>query len=262
MTASTTSLSLTRVAHSTTLITIGEQVILTDPWFSEKWGYYHGEPYGVTLDQLPRLAAVIVSHGHYDHYDMQAFKAYPDKAVPMFVKRGIAKAARGVGFTNVTEMDAWETATIGPLTLTAAPGKHAVPEITYIIAGEGRTVYFGGDTLLIPELKTIAERFPQIDLAILAVNGLILRPLLNRQVVMNAEEAAELCAILKPRYAVPSHYAFTGGPIQDHLLLKYSGTAEAFAAAVARRAPQTIARVLAPGEPLVIPVASAVETFN
>lgn len=247
MTASTTSLTLTRVAHSTTLIDIGGQIILTDPWFSEKWGYYHGEPYGVTLDQLPRLATVIVSHGHYDHYDMLAFQAYPDKSVPMFVKRGIAKAAREVGFTNVTEMDAWETATLGPLTLTAAP------EITYIISGEGRTVYFGGDTLLIPGLKSIAARFPTFDLAILAVNGLILRPLLNRQVVMNVEEAAELCAILKPRYAVPSHYAFTGGPIQDRLLLKYSGTAEAFVAAVARRAPQTIARVLPPGEPLVIP---------
>jgi L-ascorbate metabolism protein UlaG (beta-lactamase superfamily) len=171
----------------------------------------------------------------------------------MFVKRGIAKAARVVGFTNVTEMDAWETATLGPLTLTATPGKHTVPEITYVISGEGRTVYFGGDTLLIPELNTIAQRFPSIDLAILAVNGLMLRPLLNRQVVMNDKEAAELCAILKPRYTVPTHYAFTAGPIQDRLLLKYSGTAEAFVAAVARCAPQTIARVLPPGESLVIP---------
>ncbi len=246
-------LTLTRVAHSTTLIDIGGHIILTDPWFSEKWGYYHGEPYGVTLDQLPKLAGVIVSHGHYDHYDMDAFAAYPDKAVPMLAKRGIAKAARAVGFTNVTEMDAWEQANIGPLTITAAPGKHAVPEITYVITGLGRTVYFGGDTLLIPELTEIAQRFPQSDLAILAVNGLILRPLLNRQVVMNAEEAAELCTILKPNYAVPTHYAFTGGPLQDRLLLKYSGTAEAFASAVARRAPQTHARILAPGEPLSIP---------
>ncbi|HEX5442161.1 MAG TPA: MBL fold metallo-hydrolase [Ktedonobacterales bacterium] len=243
-------LTLTRVAHSTTLIDIDGHVILTDPWFSEKWGYYHGEPYGVTLDQLPKLAGVIVSHGHYDHYDMDAFAAYPDKTVPMLVKRGIARAARAAGFTNVTEMDAWEQANIGPLTFTAAPGKHAVPEITYVIAGLGRTVYFGGDTLLIPELAEIARRFPHIDLAILAVNGLMLRPLLNRQVVMNAEEAAELCAILKPTYAVPTHYAFTGGPIQDRVLLKYSGTAEAFASAVARRAPQTHACILAPGEPL------------
>lgn len=246
-------LTLTRVAHSTTLIDIDGHIILTDPWFSEKWGYYHGEPYGVKLDQLPKLAGVIVSHGHYDHYDMDAFAAYPDKTVPMLVKRGIAKAARAAGFTNITEMDAWEQVQIGPLTITAAPGKHAVPEITYVITGLGRTVYFGGDTLLIPALTEIARRFPHIDLAILAVNGLILRPLLNRQVVMNAEEAAELCTILKPNYAVPTHYAFTGGPIQDRIMLKYSGTAEAFASAVDRRAPQTHARILAPGEPLAIP---------
>jgi hypothetical protein len=82
---------------------------------------------------------------------------------------------------------------------------------------------------------------------------MILRPLLNRQVVMNDEEAADLCAILKPRYAVPTHSAFPAGPIQDRLLLKYSGAAEAFVVAVARRAPQTIARVLPPGESLVIP---------
>ena len=248
-----TSLTLTRIAHSTTLIEVGGQIILTDPWFSEKWGYYHGEPYGIALADLPRLAAVIVSHGHYDHYDMRAFQAYPDKAVPMFVKRGIARAARDVGFTNVSEMDAWEQASVGSLTLTAAPGKHAVPEITFIIEGQGRVVYFGGDTLLIPELTTIAERYPAIDLAILAVNGLRLRPLLNRQVVMDAGEAARLCAILKPRYAVPSHYAFTGGPIQDHLLLGYAGTPEEFVTAAARHAPQTIARILAPGEPLTIP---------
>lgn len=95
MTASTTNLTLTRIAHSTTLINIGGRIILTDPWFSEKWGYYHGEPYGLTLDQLPRLAAVIVSHGHYDHYDMQAFQAYPDKSVPIRQARHRQGRTRG-----------------------------------------------------------------------------------------------------------------------------------------------------------------------
>ncbi|MGH2487000.1 MAG: MBL fold metallo-hydrolase [Ktedonobacterales bacterium] len=129
------------------------------------------------LADLPHLDAVIVSHGHYDHYDMEAFKVYPDKSVPMFVKRGIAKKARDAGFMNVTEMDAWETARVGPLTITAAPGKHAVPELTYVLQSGQHTVYFGADTLLIPELSEIARRFPAIDLALLAVNGLTLRPL-------------------------------------------------------------------------------------
>lgn len=244
--------TITRIAHSTVLLDFDGFRILTDPWFSEKWGYYHGEPYGITLGDLPRLDAVLVSHNHYDHYDMDAFKAYPDKSVPFFVKRGIAAKARNAGFANVTELDAWESAIVGPITITATPGKHAVPEITFMLAGNGRGVYFGADTLLIPELKDLATRFPRIDAALLAVNGLQLRPLLNRKVVMDAEEAARLCAILAPRYAVPIHYAFTGGPIQDHLLLKYNGTPERFAVAAAQLAPRTEVRILAPGEPLCI----------
>jgi len=163
-----TTLTITRIGHSSVLIDFDGYRVLTDPWFSEKFGYYHGEPYGITLEELPRLDGVVVSHGHYDHYDMQAFQAYPDKQVPMAVKRGIAQTARKVGFTNVIEMDAWETASFGPITVTAAPGKHGVPEITYMLQANGFTVYFGGDTLLIPELSELPLRFPKIDVALLA----------------------------------------------------------------------------------------------
>lgn len=246
-------LTVTRVAHATVLIDLNGQAILTDPWFSQKFTYYPGEPQGIALSSMPELAGVIVSHGHYDHYDMQAFQAYPDKLVPFAVKRGIAETARKVGFQNVTELDAWESTMLGPVKVTAAPGKHGVPEVTYILEYDGMTVYFGGDTLLIPELSEIAVRFPSIDLALLSVNGLRIRPMLNRKVVMDPQDAAELCRILHPRYAVPIHYAYTGGPIGDRLLVKHTGTAQAFQQAVAQGAPETIVCILAPGEPLTIP---------
>jgi hypothetical protein len=51
---------------------------------------------------------------------------------------------------------------------------------------------------------------------------------------------------------VPTHYAFTAGPVRDRLVLKYNGTPERFQRAVARHAPATSARVLAPGEPLAV----------
>jgi L-ascorbate metabolism protein UlaG (beta-lactamase superfamily) len=249
-------LTITRIAHSSVLIDFDGYRVLTDPWFSEKFGYYHGEPYGITLEKLPRLDGVVVSHGHYDHYDMKAFQTHPNKQVPMAVKRGIAQTARKVGFTNVIEMDAWETTSFGPITVTATPGKHGVPEITYMLQANGFTVYFGGDTLLIPELSEIPQRFPQINVALLALNGLKIRPLGNRQVVMNAQDAAELCRIIEPRYAVPIHYTFTGGPIMNALLLKYAGTpqelTQKFQQAAAKLAPETIVRILAPGEPLLV----------
>ena len=251
-----TTLTITRIGHSSVLIDFAGYRVLTDPWFSERFGYYHGEPYGITLENLPHLDGVVVSHGHYDHYDMQAFKAYPDKQVPMAVKHGIAQTARKVGFTNVIEMDAWETTTLGPITVTAAPGKHGVPEITYMLQADGFTVYFGGDTLLIPELSEIPQRFGRVDVALLAINGLQIRFLGNRQDVMNAQDAAEFCRIIRPRYAVPIHYTFTGGPIMDTLALKYAGTPQEmpreFQQAAAQRAPETTVRILVPGEPLLV----------
>jgi hypothetical protein len=51
---------------------------------------------------------------------------------------------------------------------------------------------------------------------------------------------------------VPTHYAFTAGPVRDRLFLKYDGTPERFQRAVARNSPATRVRVLAPGEPLVL----------
>jgi L-ascorbate metabolism protein UlaG (beta-lactamase superfamily) len=244
--------TITRVTHSCVLLDFGGQRVLTDPWFSEKPGYYRGEPLAFTPAALPPLAAVAVSHDHYDHYDLDAFSAYPDKEVRLVVKRGMGAKARQAGFPNVTEVEPWDQVPAGELRVTAAPARHGVPEVTYVIEGADATVYFGADTLRIPELDEVARRFPRIDLALLPVNGLQIRPAFNRRVVMTAEQAGELCAVLRPKVAVPIHYAFTAGPVRDRLFLKYDGTPERFQAAVAVHAPATTVRVLPPGQPLVL----------
>ena len=245
--------TLTRVAHASVLLDFDGHTILTDPWLSEKTGYYQGEKRAFdTAADLPRLAGVVVSHGHYDHFDMKAFAAYPDKSVPMAVKRGLGVEARSYGFTDVTELDAWETAALGPVRVTATPAKHKVPEVTFMLEGAGSRVFFGADTLRIAELDDLVGRFGEIDLALLPINGLTIRPLLNRQVVMNAVEAADLTRVLRPRLAVPIHYAFTGGPIRDRFLLKKDPRPEVFLDAAADVAPDTKVHVLHPGEPLAL----------
>ena len=243
-------LTLTRICHSCTLIDLGGAVMLTDPWFSEKPTYHPGEPVAIAPDRLPRLAGVFISHDHYDHCDLKALAGYPDKQVPFVVQRGLAGKVRAAGFPNVTELAPWQTTQLGPVTVTATPARHKVPEITAVLQRAGRTVFFGADTLHIPQLAELAPRFPQIDLALLPINGLRIRPLLNKQVVMDAREAAALVATLHPTVAVPIHYAFTGGVLGDRLLVKHDGRPDLFVQAVAELAPETQARVLDPGEPL------------
>jgi L-ascorbate metabolism protein UlaG (beta-lactamase superfamily) len=243
-------LTVTRITHSCHLIQIGERTVLTDPWFSERALYHPGEPIALGVAELPRLDAIVITHAHYDHCDLAALAAYPDKRVPLFVAGPVAAKARKAGFENLMALQPWETARAGELTITAVPGKHAVYEVTFIIAGGGRSVYFAGDTLLIPELRSLPERFGRFDVCLVPTNGLCIRPQLNKQVVMNAVEAAELTAVLRPRVTVPHHYAFTSGWLGDRLLTKGDRDPWRFVEAARRLAPDAEVRVLAPGQPL------------
>jgi L-ascorbate metabolism protein UlaG (beta-lactamase superfamily) len=241
-----------RIGHATTLITVGSKIILTDPWFSEKSGYYHGEPLAFSQDKLPKLSMVLVTHNHYDHFDIETFKTYTDKNVPFVVPVGMGYAVKAAGFKQVYELDPWQNAVIDGVKITACPGKHKVKEITYMIESGGRFVYFGGDTQFIPELSEIKNRFPDIDLAILSVNGLMIRPLFNKRVVMSAAQAAELCALLKPTIAVPIHYNYTGGSFHDKFILKYEGDAKQFVNSATLKAPNTRTFILETGDILTI----------
>ena len=239
--------SVTRIAHASVLLDFGNAKGLTDPWFSEKMHFHHGEPLAMSMEQLPKLTAIVASHAHYDHFDIETLKRYPDKAVPFFVGPDMADAARAAGFTNVRELAPWEAVSVGPLTITAAPAAHKVPEITFVIQANGSTVYFGGDTRLIPELRELPKRFPSIQLALLSVSGL---RVLGEQVVMNAEQAAELAGLLGAEVAVPMHYRFKGSWLTDSFILSYDGTPQRFLDAAKKVASGTRATVLEPGEVL------------
>lgn len=135
--------------------------------------------------------------------------------------------------------------------MTAAPAKHkeelGVTQNTYILEGAGFTVYFGGDSLLIPDLHEVARRFPHIDLALLPINGLTIRPALYKRVVMNAHDAAEACAILKPRNVVPIHYAYQGNWWRQ-IMVKYERNPAAFVKEVQSRVSVTSVHVLKTGQ--------------
>lgn len=85
------------------------------------------------------------------------------------------------------------------------------------------------------------------------INGLTSRPQGSRQEVMDAAQAAELTALLRPTLAVPIHYAPTSGAIGDRILVKLDRNhPKHYKDAVGDLAPDTGVHILPTGQVLTL----------
>ncbi len=252
-------LTITRITHACVLIQWGDEALLTDPWFSEKPLYHHGESLPFDVSGLPNLTAVLSSMNHYDHFDVRALIAYRDLSVPFFTIEGSnqAKAAKQAGFLDVREVAAWTSITIGNAKLHAIAANAFAPnsfryEQCYVIEAAGRTILFCAHFLKDDAVARVKAQFPKIDVALLGINGLRIKPLLGRQMSMNPQDAAHICAELDIHVCVPIHYAFNGGWFSSTFLLSHKGTPEQFSEATRRLSPSTNVVTLSPGQPLIL----------
>jgi L-ascorbate metabolism protein UlaG (beta-lactamase superfamily) len=250
-------LRITRIAHACVLFEYGDEALLTDPWFSERALYHPGERFALSPAELPRLSGVVTSMVHYDHFDVGAFAAYRDLDVPMTVVAGSKQKALAerAGFRDVRPLMPWQTIELGPFRIHAVPADPTKPPADYfyeqasVIEVGGMVVLFSAHRPTDAALAEIAARFPRIDLALLGINGLRIKPMLMRKLVMDPPDAAALCARLGVAVVVPIHYAFNGGWVSTTFLVRHKGTPEQFSEALRRLAPATAAVTLSPGQP-------------
>ncbi|MBN6051361.1 MBL fold metallo-hydrolase [Nonomuraea sp. RK-328] len=170
---------VTWVGHSTFVVQAGGLTILTDPVWSRKIPGVRGRltPPGVAWSDLPKIDAVVISHNHYDHLDAPTVRRLPSDT-PMFVPARLKAWFDRRGFTNVTELDWWESATVGGVRLDFVPAHHwsrrGVFDTCKTLWGGwviDRSVYFAGDTGYGERLAQIGERHPGLDLALMPVGG-------------------------------------------------------------------------------------------
>lgn len=187
--APATGLRLTRLGHSTLLIEIDGARFLTDPVWGERVsplkfaGPRRFHPVPVALDALPPLDAVIISHDHYDHLDKPTIRALARSTVPFITSLGVGATLEqyGIGADRITELDWWEAATVGGITVTAAPAQHfsgrglkdrnASLWSSFHLQGPRHSFYYGADSGLSPDFATIRERFGAFDAVALEVGA-------------------------------------------------------------------------------------------
>lgn len=114
--------------------------VLFDPVFSERTspvsfaGPKRYTPTPCTIDELPDVDVIAISHDHYDHMDSDTLlKLWTKRKEGIHILVGLGNASRirgfGISATSVTEMDWWDRARVevpglDPVTITCAPTQH------------------------------------------------------------------------------------------------------------------------------------------
>ncbi len=181
--------SITFVNHSTFLIQIAGLNILTDPVWSQRVspfsfaGPKRMRPPGIPLEQLPPIDAIIISHNHYDHLDINTIKKlYQEHKPQIIVPLGVASYLNHHNVAKVTEMDWWNRYSLSPaLKLHAVPAQHfsgrgifdrdATLWCGYILEFQEQHIYFAGDTGYGDFVQEVSARFQPMKVALLPIGA-------------------------------------------------------------------------------------------
>ena len=182
-------LRVTFVNHSTVLVQMDGVNLLTDPVWSERvspvsWaGPRRHRPPGLRLEDLPPIDAVLVSHNHYDHMDVDTLRRLSRGGTPVvFVGLGNARYLERRGVPSARDLDWWESAPIAPgVTVTAVPARHFSSRSLFdrdrtlwcgfVLEGPSGAAYFAGDTGWGSHFAAIGRRFPRLRLALLPIGA-------------------------------------------------------------------------------------------
>jgi L-ascorbate metabolism protein UlaG (beta-lactamase superfamily) len=215
-------ISTTFIGHSTFLLQIGGVRVLTDPIWSERCspvpfaGPRRVRRPGQSLDALPGIDIVLVTHNHYDHMDLPTLRQVRARWTPRVVT-GL-RNARHLGTANIrsaVELDWWQSIELLGARVTYVPAQHFSSRGLhdrdrclwggFVVEAGGAVVYFAGDSGYCPYFAEIGRKFPRIDLALLPIGAYEPRWFMRRN-HMDPVEAVRAHLDLGARRGIGMHF--------------------------------------------------------
>jgi len=201
------------IGHATVLMRFGAHRILIDPNLSGAILVYPRlTPPSVQPYDLPVVDLCLISHMHVDHFDLRTVRALGRHPIVVYPQGGTPYM--GSVSQRKRMLKAWESITLRGIKITAVPVAHAGGRFAldslwnhaytgYVIEGEGRTVFFAGDTGWDEKkFKAIREHFPRIDVAFIPIapaRG-------GNKNHADPKEALQIFETVGAKYMVPIHF--------------------------------------------------------
>ena len=154
---------------------------------------------------------IFITHDHYDHLSPEDIRKVMKENTVFFAPEKIADKLKGITSKNnkiypvkpgaFYEKEYLEFDTVPAYNNLKPFHPKAAGFVGYVVRLEGKRIYVAGDTSLTSEAKAV-----KCDIALVPVGGLY---------TMDAKKAAELINIIRPEYAIPTHYGSVAGTPED-----------------------------------------------
>lgn len=214
--------SLTWLGHAAFLVRIGGATVLTDPYLSDHAGPFNRfgpkryVPPALTPATLPPIDILTVSHNHYDHLDLATLDAMPDKArISVIVPLGLGSYFTDLGYTDVTELDWYQSIEKKGVTVTATPAIHFSRRglfdgnrtlwAGFAYRAGGKNLFFSGDTSIGPVFREIGEKLGPFDLGLIGI-GAYEPQTIMRGSHTTPEQAAEIGRTVRAKRMIGMHW--------------------------------------------------------
>lgn len=208
--------------HSSFLLEIDGKRILLDPMLTEVPAPHpmlgqmrYSKELPITINDIPEVDAVLISHDHYDHLDYKSIKQLKDRVKDFYVPLGVGMhfKAWGVEESRIHELDWWDEINHDGLKFVCTPSRHFSGRgmgdrfhtlwSSWVVQSDSTNIFFSGDSGYGPHFKQIGDKYGPFDFAMMECGQY------NEEwsnIHMMPEETAQAGVDVKANRIMPIHW--------------------------------------------------------